>query len=196
MSPGAFNWFAALLAFGVGAGSGLAGYLFRGRGQAVAIGAMSMVGVALSAMGTAVVMAVVGADLFVIAHFVYLVGVVGVPTVAVTVLAARWQTATRGFRLLAGALLLPVPVGIYATHVEPFWLRTEFVSFRAHRRDGRRPGLADCGTGEDAIDQRSNDWTMMRAICSTCSDVIASGIRMSINVASTSAARGTDCSGA
>lgn len=67
-------------------------------------------------------------DAFAAVHMLYLILTLGVPLASSIVLAQRWKL--KGF---AGTLtkvvlvlgLLPAPIGLYASHVEPFWLRTD-----------------------------------------------------------------------
>ena len=69
---------------------------------------------------------ITGPDVFTSIHVAYLVLTVGVPLAAVIALAFvrdRPRTVT-GLCLLA---LVPIPLGIYATHIEPFWLRVDHV---------------------------------------------------------------------
>ncbi len=89
-------------------------------------------GLAASAVGGAVVGAVVGvvADLriFGLVHLVYLGLTVTLPLLGLGVLALGVRRgSTRGVRLVAVALLLPAPVGAYATHVEPYRLQVDRV---------------------------------------------------------------------
>lgn len=70
-----------------------------------------------------------GPALYTTAHLMYLVVVLAVPLVGVglAVLAGR-RGARRAVWVVAVALLVPGAVGVYATHVEPFWLRVDRVT--------------------------------------------------------------------
>lgn len=67
--------------------------------------------------------------LFTVVHAGYLALTLTVPVLGAVLLAlgVRWGSAA-GPRALAVALLLPAPVGVYATHVEPHWLRVDQVA--------------------------------------------------------------------
>ena len=64
-------------------------------------------------------------------HHLYVLGVVGLPVVGVALLAASvWRPvkdprARIGGRMVAFAFVLPAFVGLYATNIEPGWLRVE-----------------------------------------------------------------------
>ena len=94
---------------------------------------------------------------------------------------------TRAFSVLVHPLSIHNANGLATTRAER-WLQ---VRLRANATLSTPPDYL-----EPPLAQRSNEVAMMRTICSTCEDVMVKGIRMSISVARTSAARGTDCSGA
>lgn len=89
---------------------------------------------ALVVAGSLTVVAMLGAaallhDLFVIVHVAYLGVVVTLPIVAVGLLARTVRRpAARWVRPALAVALLPVPIGIYATHVEPYWLRVDHLA--------------------------------------------------------------------
>ena len=89
------------------------------------------------------------ADVFTSIHVSYLMLTVGVP-LAGTIVLVFARNRTRIITVLCVLALLPVPVGIYATYIEPFWLRTDLVeleveSVSEHIRIGV---LADLQTTE------------------------------------------------
>lgn len=128
MSPSVYNWFALLMALLTGAAAGVTARRLcdRRAGEFGAVLAAAAVGAALSFVSIVVVLVAAGVDGFAVVHLVYLVAVVGVPLTGALVL-VRWRRASAWFRGLVVASLLPVPLGLYATHVEPFWLRTDHV---------------------------------------------------------------------
>lgn len=79
---------------------------------------------------------------FGIIHHLYLVGTVSVPLVGLAGVFVVWKGRSRGSDgalpaaasptstvavALVALLLLPAPIGFYATHVEPLWLRVDHV---------------------------------------------------------------------
>lgn len=85
---------------------------------------------------TGVALPLFGPDQYMVVHVAYLVLVVGVPLAGAVVLgfARPRPRAITGFCLASFAM---IPVGVYATHIEPFWLRVDSVE------------LAVEGIGED-----------------------------------------------
>lgn len=85
----------------------------------------------LAALGaTAAATSVIGLTLwwgfFGAVHLLYLVAVVAVPVLGVGTLAlARTRSARPAAMVAAGLLLVPAPIGIYATHIAPFRLTVE-----------------------------------------------------------------------
>ncbi len=71
-------------------------------------------------------LAITGADGFTLIHVAYVVGTVGVPLAGGIVL--LWARP-RPWAVTAACViaLAAVPVGLYATHVEPFWLKVDAV---------------------------------------------------------------------
>jgi predicted MPP superfamily phosphohydrolase len=89
-----------------------------------ALGAGALVGAGGSVLLLLAGMAITGADLFAVAHVVYGILTIAVP-VAAGILATRWRSVGRWVRAAVGLGLLLGLVGLYATHVEPFWLRID-----------------------------------------------------------------------
>ncbi|MEM9202444.1 MAG: metallophosphoesterase [Actinomycetota bacterium] len=87
---------------------------------------------------------------FGVAHLAYLLATV-VPAVVLFTIAinplARFRLATRPGRLVYLILLLPPIAGLYASHIEPFWLRVDHVTVANDAGAGLRVGvLADLQT--------------------------------------------------
>ncbi len=66
----------------------------------------------------------VGIDGFALVHVTYAAFVVGAPLGAAVVLVST-RGASLGLRATLGVVLLLAPLGMYATFVEPFWLRVD-----------------------------------------------------------------------
>ena len=122
------NYYAIAAAVIVGAVSGMACVRWIGgrvRSGLVVIRAAAM-GVGGSLVFSAGALAITGLDRFTVIHVVYLVLTIGIPMAGAIVLVfARERSGI--ITALCIAALLAVPVGIYATHIEPFWLRTDSV---------------------------------------------------------------------
>ena len=122
------NYYAIAAAVVVGAVSGIASVAWIRRGVhdgLVAIRA-SAVGIGGSLIFSAGGFLITGLDGFTLIHVVYVVLTIGVPLAGVIVLLFA-RERSRAIAALCLAALLAIPVGIYATHIEPFWLRTESV---------------------------------------------------------------------
>lgn len=78
---------------------------------------------------------------FGVAHLVYLAAVVTVPLIGLAALVARRRAKlTTAAAAIAVVLLLPAPVGVYATHIAPYRLRVERVPVRIDAaRAGEEP---------------------------------------------------------
>lgn len=117
-----------------------------------AITASTVIGAVVVAAAVVLIGAVIGVavvvDLFGLAHLVYLSVVLTVPLVGAAVLVLRrWSPGSAGegagrrrgastaATVLAVAMLMPAPLGIYATHVAPYRLRVE--SFDVTVPEGR-----------------------------------------------------------
>jgi uncharacterized protein len=67
-----------------------------------------------------------GLDAWGFVHLSYLVLTVAVPMVGVVIVVDGWSDRRSWAAIVVGALLIvPAPLGAYATHVEPQWLRTD-----------------------------------------------------------------------
>ena len=122
------NYYTIAAAVIVGAASGMACVRWLGgrvRDSSAVIRAAAT-GVAGSLLFSAGGLLITGLDGFTLIHVVYVVLVVGVPLAGVIVLVFA-RERSRAITALCIAALLAIPVGVYATHIEPFWLRTDSV---------------------------------------------------------------------
>ena len=90
---------------------------------------------------------ITGLDGFTLVHVAYVVGAVGVPLAGgIVLLAARMRP--RAITAICVIALVAIPVGVYATYVEPFWLRVDTAELAVDGVDQRiRIGvLADLQT--------------------------------------------------
>ena len=123
------NYYAIAVAVIVGTVSGIASVSWiRGRVQdsLVAIRAAA-IGIAGSLIFSAGALLITGLDGFTLIHVVYVVLTVGVPLAGVIVLIFA-RERSRAIVALCLLVQVAIPVGIYTTHIEPFWLRTESVT--------------------------------------------------------------------
>ncbi|MFT7601623.1 MAG: putative MPP superfamily phosphohydrolase [Acidimicrobiales bacterium] len=121
-----FNLFTIVAAVVAGALAGAAGA--RGAKErpvaalveAAAVGLVSSIASVLTGIG------LVGLDRFATMHVIYLNLTVGIPLAAVII----WSTVpdNRRLRMLLLLPALAAPVGLYASYIEPFWLRTDRVT--------------------------------------------------------------------
>ncbi len=71
---------------------------------------------------------ITGVDGFTLIHVAYVVGTVGVPLAGgIVLVGARGRARPRVVTAVCVLALAAVPVGVYATYVEPFWLRVDRV---------------------------------------------------------------------
>lgn len=137
---------AAVLVGGV-SGLGAVRWLRAGLGGARVVGRAAGVGLT----GTVVLgiggLFITGVDGFTLIHVAYVVGTVGVPLAGGIVLV--WgRPRPWGVTAVCVVALAAVPVGVYATYVEPFWLRVEAVSLVVDGLDG-----TDGLDGADGVDE-------------------------------------------
>lgn len=143
-----------VLAIGIGATGAVA--VVRALRRGAPVGEVLRAGVAwlgMAALGGLVVVviaAVVGpVRMFGVIHYAYLVGVISLPMLGVAAGVASWRLRTTrateaGWRLVpwltVALLLLPAPIGFYATHIEPGWLRVDHLDVVLDAaRDGDDP---------------------------------------------------------
>ena len=122
------NYYAIAAAVVVGTVSGMASVVWirlRVHDGLVAVRAAAA-GIVGSLVFSAGALGITGLDGFTVIHVVYVVLTIGVPLAGTIVLVLARERSGVITALCIGALLA-VPVGIYATHIEPFWLRTDSV---------------------------------------------------------------------
>ena len=143
------NYYCVAVAVLVGAVSGIVSVrwlragLRSGRvvGRAAGVG---FVGTVLSSVGA---LLITGVDGFSLIHVAYVVGTVGVPLAGGIVL-LRARPRPRAITAACVIAVAAIPVGVYATYVEPFWLKVDAVELAVDDVDERiRIGvLADLQT--------------------------------------------------
>ena len=128
MQPVLLNYYCVAVAVAVGAASGifsvrwLRAGIRSGRvvGRAAGVG---LVGTLLLSVGA---LLITGADGFTLIHVAYVVGTVGAPLAGGIVL-LRARPRPRAITAACVIAVAAIPVGVYATYVEPFWLRVDAV---------------------------------------------------------------------
>lgn len=98
-------------------------------GRAVGVGFVGTVVLGVGALF------ITGVDGFTLIHVAYVVGTVGVPLAGGIVLVGA-RPRPWGVTAVCVVALTAIPVGVYATYVEPFWLRAEAVSLVVDGLDG------------------------------------------------------------
>ena len=123
------NYYCIAAAVLVGGVAGLCAvrWLRAGLGGARVVGRAAGVGFAGTVVLGAGALFITGEDGFTVIHVAYVVGTVGVPLAGGIVLVGA-RPRPRGVTAVCVVALAAVPVGVYATYVEPFWLRAETVS--------------------------------------------------------------------
>ncbi len=121
-----FNLFVLAAAIAVGVGSGIAGLInspvrWSSAFRAATVGALA------SAVAIIITVAGTGRDPLAYAHIIYTILTIGIPLTAFMLL-VRSSGAPRLLRGVLILMLLPAPLGAYATYIEPFWLTTDRVS--------------------------------------------------------------------
>ena len=131
------NYYCIAAAVLVGAVSGLGAvwWLRAGVGGGRVVGRAAGVGFAGTVVLGAGALLITGVDGFTLIHVAYVVGTVGVPLAGGIVLVGA-RPRPWGVTAVCVVALAAIPVGVYATHVEPFWLRVETVSLGVDGVDG------------------------------------------------------------
>lgn len=156
MRPVLLNYYCVAAAVLVGAvAGGLAVRWLRGGGGAGA-GGWRVVGraVGVGFVGTVVLAAggllITGVDGFTLIHVAYVVGTVGVPLAGgIVLVGARGRARPRVVTAVCVLALAAVPVGVYATYVEPFWLRVDRVELAVPAM--RAVGAVEAADGVDGV---------------------------------------------
>lgn len=158
-----YNLFLLLTATAVGGAAG-ATAIYSGQSPNRSGSAATMIaGLAASILATIVVATREGSEFFSMLHLYYLIGTIAVPMGGLGLL-INWKHQAFLGRFVGSLALLVAPLGVYASHIEPFWLRLDDVALPAPANmAGLRIGvLADLQTpviGEyerDAITQLIN----------------------------------------
>jgi len=123
------NYYCIAAAVLVGAVSGLCAvrWLRAGVGGWPVVGRAAAMGFAGTVVLGAGALLITGVDGFTLIHVAYVVGTVGVPLAGGIVLMGA-RSRPWGVTAVCVVALAAIPVGVYATYVEPFWLRAETVS--------------------------------------------------------------------
>ncbi|MCY3947955.1 MAG: hypothetical protein OXF61_02000 [Acidimicrobiaceae bacterium] len=123
------NYYCIAAAVLVGAVSGLGAvrWLRAGVGGGRVVGRAAGVGFVGTVVLGAGALLITGVDGFTLIHVAYVVGTVGVPLAGGIVLVGA-RPRPWGVTAVCVVALAAIPVGVYATYVEPFWLRVETVS--------------------------------------------------------------------
>jgi predicted MPP superfamily phosphohydrolase len=91
--------------------------------QALAVA--TLVAAVLMLISVLAFMAIYDRDPFALIHLCYVVLTVGVPLAGLGVLALTPRHTQLWFRVFLGLMVLLAPIGFYASHIEPFWLRVD-----------------------------------------------------------------------
>lgn len=131
------NYYCIAAAVLVGAVAGLSAvrWLRAGLGGARVVGRAAGVGIAGTVVLGVGALFITGVDGFTLIHVAYVVGTVGVPLAGGIVLVGA-RARPRVVTAVCVVALAAIPVGVYATYVEPFWLRVETVSLVVEGMDG------------------------------------------------------------
>ncbi len=128
------NYYCVAAAVLVGAVAGVLAVRWLRVGVGADVGGWRVVGRAAGVgfVGTVVLAAggllITGVDGFTLIHVAYVVGTVGVPLAGgIVLVGARSRPRPRAVTAVCVLALAAVPVGVYATYVEPFWLRVDRV---------------------------------------------------------------------
>lgn len=125
-----YNLFLLLTSATVGGVAG-ATAIYSGQSPNRSGSAATMIaGLAASVIATIVVATREGSEFFGMLHLYYLIGTIAVPMAGLGLLINWKHQAFLGRFVGAGALLV-APLGVYASHIEPFWLRLDDVALPA-----------------------------------------------------------------
>jgi len=144
-----YNLFLLLTATTVGGVAG-ATAIYAGQSPNRSGSAATMIaGLAASIVATIVVATREGSELFSMLHLYYLIGTIAVPMAGLGLL-INWKHQRFLGRFVGAAAIFVAPLGIYASHIEPFWLRLDDIALPAPRSmAGLRIGvLADLQSTE------------------------------------------------
>ena len=165
MRPVLLNYYCVAAAVLVGAVAGGLAVRWLRAGGGDGVGGWRVVGRAAGVgfVGTVVLAAggllITGVDGFTLIHVAYVVGTVGVPLAGgIVLVGARGRTRPRVVTAVCVLALAAVPVGVYASYVEPFWLKVDRVELAvpAMLAVGAVDGVDGVGgvDGVDGVDER------------------------------------------
>lgn len=122
------NYYVIAAAVVVGTATGAASvyWIHRGVGTGWIVLGAACVGLGCTIVLTAGALLVAGPDAYLVVHAVYLALVIGLPLAGAIVLAFG-RPCSPAVIALCLLSLAAIPIGIYATHIEPFWLRVDAV---------------------------------------------------------------------
>ena len=122
------NYYVIAAAVVVGTATGAASvyWIHRGVGTGWIVLGAACVGLGCTMVFTAGALLVAGPDAYLVVHVVYLALVIGLPLAGAIVLTFG-HPCSPAIIALCVLSLAAVPVGVYATHIEPFWLRVDAV---------------------------------------------------------------------
>ena len=151
-----YNLFLLLTATAVGGFAG-ATAIYAGQSPNRSGSAATMIaGLAATVVATIVVATREGSEFFSMLHLYYLIGTIAVPMAGLGLL-INWKHQQFLGRFVGAMAILVAPLGIYASHIEPFWLRLDDVALPAPASmAGLRIGvLADLQTTEIGAYERN-----------------------------------------
>lgn len=125
-----YNLFLLLTATAVGGAAG-ATAIYSGQSPNRSGSAATLIaGLASSVVATIVVATREGSEFFSMLHLYYLIGTIAVPMAGLGLL-INWKHQQFLGRFVGAVAILIAPLGIYASHIEPFWLRLDDVALPA-----------------------------------------------------------------
>jgi len=119
------NWFVLIGSAVVGVAAGIVtrrSVLASGPREALGVGVLTGIGGSILLM--LIVVVTIGADFFALVHVSYGIVTIAVPVSAV-IAATCWKQTGVWMRVAISLGLSLALVGLYATHIEPFWLRMD-----------------------------------------------------------------------
>ena len=127
------NYYVIAAAVIVGSASGAASVYWINRGVHagwIVLGALG-IGVGCTLVLAGIALLFTGPDAFMVLHVVYLVLVFGMPLAGAVVLAFA-SPIPPVILALSIVSFSAIPIGVYATHIEPFWLRVDAVELAVY----------------------------------------------------------------
>lgn len=121
---------AAAVVVGTAMGAASVGWINRGVAPGWIVLGAAGIGIGGTIVLTAGALLMTGPDQFMVVHVLYLVLMVGLPLAGAIVLAFG-RPCPLVIAVLCFASFAAIPVGVYATHIEPFWLRVDAVNLPA-----------------------------------------------------------------